>query len=224
MEIENLTDYRNSMAWKDDMVISESEYTNRDGEVITSRHRMTPGEKDKPYHMRYRAVCRDGFNVSIQTGWASRCSPRYSDDAYADWDAWERKRLTHYYSAELGYPSAPDDLIKPWAELDYGEHDLLEAGKFLEDESYIETVYNYVPSEIIGLMLACHGGIDPEDKGAKDVPLGVIEQVEFWEKHEEEAKRIKSVVGRRDLRGEEAVLEYVRKARRKIKEALNAAE
>lgn len=44
---------------------------------------------------------------------------------------------------ELGFPSAADDLITDYA----------------EDNSYTDTVYGYVPVEIVDKLIEKHGGI-----------------------------------------------------------------
>jgi len=74
--------------------------------------------------------CSDGFKVSIQASECHYCKPRDNTGPY------------HMF--ELGYPSQQDDLILRYAE---------------EPSSPTETVYAYVPVEIIDAMLAKHGGI-----------------------------------------------------------------
>ena len=48
-----------------------------------------------------------------------------------------------YEEVELGYPSAADDLITDYA----------------EGDTYTDTVYGYVPVEIVDKLIEKHGGI-----------------------------------------------------------------
>lgn len=81
--------------------------------------------------VRPRVVCADGYSVSIQANKFTYCSPRIDGAA-------------HYDEVELGYPSAEDPLINDYAE---------------DSEYYTETVYAYVPVEIVDKLLEKHGGI-----------------------------------------------------------------
>ena len=67
-----------------------------------------------------------------------------------------------YTAVELGYPSAPDEELRPYAE---------------NAEDLLETVYGYVPVGIVDAVLEKHGGIVGADfsndqagywKGCKD--------------------------------------------------------
>ena len=87
-----------------------------------------------------QVVCADGFKMSVQASEGSYCSPR-KDDA-------ER-----YYSVEVGYPSEAEPLLMEWVE---------------DSERPTETVYGWVPSERVALVIAKHGGMI-----AGEVPLGV---------------------------------------------------
>jgi hypothetical protein len=75
--------------------------------------------------------CKDGFTVSVQAGRGMYCHPEISG---AD----------KYKSVELGYPSAEDKLI-----LDYAE----------DPDEPTETIYPYVPVEIVVKLIEKHGGI-----------------------------------------------------------------
>lgn len=89
---------------------------------------------DKPYIMRRpRVICSDGFSVSIQAGYGMYSTPRTFFPPY-----------TH---VELGFPSHYEQDI-----LDYAE-------SFSEIESPTETVYPYVPIEVIYNALTKHGVI-----------------------------------------------------------------
>lgn len=81
--------------------------------------------------IRPRVICADGYSVSMQVGDGLYSEPReYGADYYSE--------------VELGYPSAEDELINDYAE-DYGD--------------YTDTVYPYVPVEIVDKLFEKHGGI-----------------------------------------------------------------
>lgn len=82
-------------------------------------------------HLRPWAVCADGFGISIQASQNHYCSPR--KDGQID-----------YEEVELGYPSKEEVLIADYAE-DPGD--------------LTNTVYGYVPVEVVDKMLEKHGGI-----------------------------------------------------------------
>lgn len=83
---------------------------------------------------RPRVRCADGFTASVQAG-AGICSmPRVDSDCY-----------TH---VEIGYPSEREDL---W--MDYAEN--IKAPR--------DTVYGYVPVEVVDKALKKHGGIAGAD-------------------------------------------------------------
>jgi hypothetical protein len=86
--------------------------------------------------VRPRAICKDGFSISIQAGSGLYCHPRQ------DW-------MYEYDMVELGYPSNPDDLIAEYAE---------------DPDDLTGTVYAYVPVEVVDQLLEKHGGlVDDED-------------------------------------------------------------
>ena len=76
-----------------------------------------------------RITCNDGFSVSVQAGRANYCSPR---DNAGDWNKFE-----------LGYPSEADDLIQEYAE---------------EPNNPTQTVYGWVPMNVVVALLEKHGG------------------------------------------------------------------
>ena len=88
-----------------------------------------------------RITCNDGFELSIQANSGAYCHPRV-DDADA------------YMEVEIGYPSEKDDLIMAYAE---------------QPSSPTETVYAYVPVDLVYLLLTKHGGIKDGE-----VPRGVL--------------------------------------------------
>ncbi len=75
-------------------------------------------------------VCKDGFTVSVQASSTAYCNPRK--------DTAER-----YTSVELGFPSEDDEMIAQYAE---------------DPDRPCDTVYAWVPVEIVNLLIAKHGG------------------------------------------------------------------
>ena len=107
---------------------------------------------------RARLTCNDGYSVSIQASEHTYCTPRYTQ--YQDGDIWhvingnffdygEKPRnftsenYIPYEAVELGFPSEADELINEYA----------------EDDDYTDTVYGYVPVDIVEKLIEKHGGI-----------------------------------------------------------------
>lgn len=86
--------------------------------------------------LRPMVVCKDGFKVSIQASAGHYCYPRIDTD-----------RSIPYEKVELGFPS---EAVPEW--LEYAE----------EQYDPTDTVYGYVPVELVDIGLAKHGGIDLE--------------------------------------------------------------
>ena len=81
--------------------------------------------------VRERAYCKDGFSVSIQGGSPFHyCVPR--------------KHCNEYKELELGFPSNIDMTILKYAECKYNP---------------LETIYSFVPIEVVEKMIEKHGGI-----------------------------------------------------------------
>lgn len=80
---------------------------------------------------RPRLCCNDGFSISVQASEFHYCHPRLNG-------------VQDYESVELGYPSVEDELINEYAE---------------DCMDYTETVYGYVPIEIVEKLIEKHGGI-----------------------------------------------------------------
>lgn len=78
-----------------------------------------------------KVVCADGFTVSIQASDTSYSIPR-------------ENTASRYESVELGFPSDSDELILEFAE---------------DPHAPCETVYAYVPIQIVNLLIVKHGGI-----------------------------------------------------------------
>lgn len=79
---------------------------------------------------RPRLYCNDGFSISVQASEFRECYPQLNG-------------VQDYESVELGYPSSEDELINEYA----------------EGVDYTETVYGYVPIEVVEKLIKKHGGI-----------------------------------------------------------------
>ena len=79
---------------------------------------------------RPRLFCNDGFNMSVQAGEYPYCSPR--------------RNGSEFYTVEIGYPSEREELLMEYCE---------------DTESPTETVYGYVPIEVVQTVIDKHGGI-----------------------------------------------------------------
>ena len=112
--------------------------------------------------VRPRIVCNDGFSVSVQASEHMYCKPRYtqwqSEDGWqvingSYWTSskiprnFETDRFALYESVELGYPSEEDELINEYA----------------EDDDYTNTVYGYVPVNVVEQLVEKHGGFKGVD-------------------------------------------------------------
>lgn len=80
---------------------------------------------------RPRLYCNDGYSVSVQASEFHYCSPRLNG-------------LQDYESVELGFPSMEDELINEYAD---------------GGDDYTDTVYGYVPIEVVERLIEKHGGI-----------------------------------------------------------------
>jgi len=80
--------------------------------------------------IRPRVVCNDGFSVSIQASRGHYCYPREDN-------------LQEYQEVELGYPDVADEIIEDYA----------------DGDDLTNTVYAFVPIEVVEELLAKHGGI-----------------------------------------------------------------
>ena len=78
-----------------------------------------------------RILCKDGFSMSVQGHDGAYCSPR-QDNAEA------------YTEVEIGYPNMYEPLLMQWAE---------------DETRPCDTVYGYVPRQIVSLVIAKHGGM-----------------------------------------------------------------
>ena len=78
-----------------------------------------------------RIICKDGFSMSVQAGETLYCSPRSN---IGPWDL-----------VEVGFPSHEDKELIPYAE----------SPKYPKD-----TVYAYVPVDLVESVMEKHGGFD----------------------------------------------------------------
>jgi len=75
-------------------------------------------------------VCSDGFTMSVQASSAHYCSPREDNGPH--------------YAFEVGFPTEEEALLIRYAE---------------DPDNPTETVYAWVPAEVIDAVIAKHGGI-----------------------------------------------------------------
>ena len=94
--------------------------------------------------------CLDGFSMSVQASRTHYCLPR-QDNAET------------YEEVEVGFPSQEEELLTPWAELP-------------DDVALTETIYPYVPVDVIATVILRHGGIT-EGKAPKGVDVVTAEDL-----------------------------------------------
>lgn len=106
-------------------------------------------EGDKGYRRTFplskRIKCKDGFSLSVQATHGAYCSPR--------------ENLGPWYRVEVGYPSAPPELIAHRAE---------------DPDKLTDTVYGYVDIELVEQLIALHGGPDDETLAAAANAKGAV--------------------------------------------------
>lgn len=100
-------------------------------DIINDYLKRTKKLEDGRQVVRPRVQCADGFTISVQANSYAYCKPRIDE---AD----------EYSEVELGFPNEEDSLI-----LDYAE------------DPYVptETVYGFVPVELVNELIEKHGGI-----------------------------------------------------------------
>jgi hypothetical protein len=92
-----------------------------------------------------RVVCADGFSVSVQASNFNYCSPR------TDEGPWE--------SVECGFPTEKDSVLQEYAEdPDAGTTRVGPKGETIET-GQVQTVYGWVPSNVILQVIESHGGV-----------------------------------------------------------------
>lgn len=82
--------------------------------------------------VRTRIQCNDGFSISIQASAGHYCEPRRTFEG-------------PYTEVELGFPSCSEELLIPYMEDDCCKPE--------------NTVYPYVPVEVVDKVIKKHGGI-----------------------------------------------------------------
>ena len=88
-----------------------------------------------PDRVRPKIVCVDGTTLSVQASSTHYCSPRDDEGPY--------------YEVEVGYPSIRPEPWDQWRE-------------YCEDsDNPTDTVYGWVPIELVHALIALHGGIAP---------------------------------------------------------------
>ena len=80
--------------------------------------------------------CADGFNMSVQASRTHYCSPRVDGNEAI------------YRQVEIGFPSEREALLDEYAE-----------GYAIGEQRWTDTVYPYVPSQVVALIIAKHGGM-----------------------------------------------------------------
>ncbi len=88
-----------------------------------------------------KIVCADGFTMSVQAHESAYCEPRLNEQK-------------NYSLVEVGFPSNEEKLLMPWAE---------------NRSKPTETIYGYVPVDVVTTVIVKHGGILEGE-----VPPGVI--------------------------------------------------
>ena len=88
-----------------------------------------------------RVVCKDGFSFSCQANEGAYCHPR-------------KDNCDHYSEVEVGFPNMSEPLIAEFKES--------------PDMDDSKSVFPYVPSEIVHILITKHGGIK-----SGEVPKGV---------------------------------------------------
>jgi len=88
-----------------------------------------------------QVVCADGFSMSVQAHAGAYCLPRMTGASI-------------YREVEVGFPSEREELLMEWAE---------------ESNRPTDTVYGWVPVQVVTDVIAKHGGIV-----TGEVPRGVI--------------------------------------------------
>jgi hypothetical protein len=78
-----------------------------------------------------RVECADGFSMSVQASSFNYCHPR-------------RDRASSYSQVEVGMPNSPEPLLAQYAE---------------DSLDLTNTVYPYVPRQVIVDVICKHGGI-----------------------------------------------------------------
>ena len=87
--------------------------------------------KSTDFCMMKQIECVDGFKISVQASSGHYCQPRETG-AY------------EYHMVECGFPNQVPDFILQYAE---------------DSERPTDTVYGYVPTELVNKLINSHGGV-----------------------------------------------------------------
>ena len=87
-------------------------------------------------------ICKDGFRMSVQVGRGMNSIPKHiiSDE---EWENGKR-----YVCVECRVLNAEEEALKPYAE---------------DSENLLETIYAYVPANLVDVIIKIHGGMMNEE-------------------------------------------------------------
>jgi hypothetical protein len=90
-----------------------------------------------------RVHCADGYSLSIQARYGAYCAPRPGGNAFGIGGA-SCDYEGPFYKVEIGFPNAHDAALDEWCE---------------DPDDPTETVYGYVPVDVVRELIAKHGGM-----------------------------------------------------------------
>jgi hypothetical protein len=93
-------------------------------------------------------ICADGFSMSVQANETAYCRPRIDN-------------AERYEAVEVGFPTEEEALL-----LDYAD----------DRENPTDTVYGWVPSETVTLVIAKHRGMVEGEVPPGIIPLRSIDE------------------------------------------------
>lgn len=103
-------------------------------EYLTAHRDLTDDKvlDDYSFPLAPRIKCVDGFSISVQATHGAYCRPRHN--------------VGPWHMVECGYPSAKPDGLMSYAE---------------NPDHPLDTVYGYVPVDLVEQLIESHGGICP---------------------------------------------------------------
>jgi hypothetical protein len=111
--------------------------------VAKGNRSYSPNDGRRPNKVR----CVDGFSLSVIAGEGTYCAPR--PDRYGGLGDAPGDYPGPYTAVEVGYPSErPEPWDEPGGWRSYAE----------DGNDPTETVYGYVPVELVRALIAAHGG------------------------------------------------------------------
>ncbi len=104
---------------------------------------ITPPPDSEPYQIhREKAECVDGFHMSVQASRGHYSCPRNNTGPYSE--------------VEVGFPSERESLLDPFVEpAGWADDDCT----ITKEPEWTETVYPYVPTEVVEEVIEKHGGM-----------------------------------------------------------------